>query len=102
LDKPYPSRSKALFRVTRHSGSYPGRKPEANLRTSAKAITFATRADEEQWIATGGAGAGPPDPSDAECFIQGDGWAATVGGPDYGDQGSVPVIRALGGRVVNG
>jgi hypothetical protein len=63
--------------------------------------TFANQSAETQWIQNGGTGS-PPDPSYAGCCIQGSGWAATVGGPDYVDQGSVPVIAALGGRVVNG
>ena len=62
---------------------------------------FATHAGEVQWIANGGSGS-PPDPSYAGCCIEGTLWAATVGAPDYVDTGSVPVIRALGGRVVNG
>lgn len=63
--------------------------------------TFASVANEQQWIEDGGTGL-PPDPSYAGCCIQGSGWAATVGTPDYVDRGSVAVIAALGGRVVNG
>jgi hypothetical protein len=63
--------------------------------------TFTTSADETQWIRDGGTGL-PPDPSYAGCCIQGSGWAATVGAPAYVVRGSVPVIAALGGRVVTG
>lgn len=63
--------------------------------------TFASQAAETQWIGDGGTGT-PPDPSYAGCCIQGSGWAATVGAPDYVDRGSVAVIAALGGRVVRG
>lgn len=63
--------------------------------------TFSASAAEDQWLADGGTGS-PPDPSYAGCCIQGNGWAATVGAPDYAVKGSVPVIAALGGRVVNG
>lgn len=63
--------------------------------------TFVTKSAETQWIQNGGTGS-PPDPSYAGCCIEGNLWAATVGAPDYVDSGSVPVIAALGGRVVNG
>jgi len=63
--------------------------------------TFATQTGETQWIENGGTGPGPPDPSYAGCCIQGNGWAATVGAPDYVGQGATVVTLAIGGRVVN-
>jgi hypothetical protein len=64
--------------------------------------TFASGADETQWIQNGGSGS-PPDPSYAGCCVEGALWAATIGGPDYaGSSGASPVISAVGGRVVNG
>jgi hypothetical protein len=64
--------------------------------------TFATQPDELRWIGDGGTGPGPPDPSYAGCCIEGDGWAATVGVPDYVVKGGAVVTAAIGGRVVNG
>ena len=72
--------------------------PDGSL---VEVATFATAADEMQWIEGGGAGS-PADPSYAGCCIQGAGWAATVGAPDYVDRGAAVVTPVLGGRVVNG
>jgi hypothetical protein len=66
--------------------------------------TFASQADETQWIQNGGPGS-PPDPTYAGCCIEGNHWAATVGfnnnqGPTDVDYNAV--IAAIGGRQVNG
>ena len=65
-------------------------------------VTFATSADEQQWIASGGSPA-TPDPQYDGCCLQGTGWAATIG--DGGNGTLVDwydVTKALGGRQVTG
>jgi hypothetical protein len=64
-------------------------------------VTFATSADETQWISDGGYPAAP-DPVYVGCCVQGSGWAAQINaaGNDGYDFG--PVLRALGGREVTG
>ena len=61
--------------------------------------TFPTQSAETHWIQRGGSGS-PPNHYYPGCCIGGNLWAATVGLPDYVGQGSVPVIKALGGQIV--
>jgi hypothetical protein len=65
-------------------------------------VTFASSADEGQWIADGGYPS-QPDPAYLGCCAEGNGWAAAVDAT--GPQGAYdldPVVKALGGREVSG
>jgi hypothetical protein len=66
--------------------------------------TFASKQDEREWITDGGS-PDSPDPAYPGCCIQGNGWAATVGLASYTGPMTMylrQVVRALGGRIVNG
>ena len=64
-------------------------------------VTFASSADETQWITDGGEPIAP-DPVYAGCCVQGNGWAAAVAGPGGSGYDLDPVVKALGGREVSG